>query len=747
MLYHQKAAHNMNVELSQSLAERYMKLKNRSYEKSLYVQERIAEYHQQMLNGSVKNEMDEPCSLGDNQQNKESITDGDSAGENSKGNNSVCMDGAVSFLSAGENHIHSGLGSSVDQTGLQSIVDGQSANVPSFLDCCSGFPPSVKRQFSSTSDGSAEAVVNNSQEDVGDAVGTVVTGDGPFMKSRIRIKNETVLITRLDGINLSTDKETSMYKCYICGTMLSSLSNVQVHLSMHFDLEITTYQCRHCDATFESKHQMLQHVLSHKINSKLEGREKTDVEINGTEDRLLMEDEELSESFVSGKKQKPDINENTDLAADLCLEKSGAKLVGSWECKYCRKSFSRLYLLQRHERIHNGQRMFYCKECRKGFSESVNLHQHMLRFHDIPQTLYNQMESGLPRKMDKVDLQSLMRIAYWDKLSENTAQEGSGTNSEEIHSPEGEQHLKDLERAKEFLEKEGLQENITVVMPSEPPTEQELTNSDTQHSASNHASDSDPEDPEIKAAPKRSLMSFRKEGPPSKSRRKAALPVKLDSVKTSMESTATTSSALSSHPEADSDAAAHAKDIIPTDDIKKEVGEEALGGDPGDQDISSTLPISNSVLKTVLPSSAVLASLNPLILASTVAAAAAAAAAAASQSDSQLLSGSSLASGLPGYTTVSMPMPISVLVSESQPGGKAVSPSRSSSSPSQPSPADPDSLVGFPRVQWNPSPSDSSSGPSPPDGRKLHHSWHHVSSDGISSDGRKVTSLSRTHSR
>ncbi|XP_041371714.1 sal-like protein 3 [Gigantopelta aegis] len=745
MLYHQKAAHNMNVELSQSLAERYMKLKNRSFEKSLYVHERIAEYHHHIFNGSLKNDLDEPALSAEKQNHElESIADGDSAGEKSKGNNSRCVDGVVSFLSAGEHH-------------------SEKNNVPSFLESSSAFPSAVNRQFSSTSDGSAEALINNSQEDVGDAVGTVVTGDGPFMKSRIRIRNETVLITRLDGVNLSTNKETSMYKCYICGAMLSSLSNVQVHLSMHFDLEITTYQCRHCDATFESKHQMLQHVLSHKINNKLESREKTDEEVTVSDERLLVEDgEDFGESVVTGKKQKADINENTDLAADLCMEKSGVRLVGSWECKYCRKSFSRLYLLQRHERIHNGQRMFYCKECRKGFSESVNLHQHMVRFHDISKTMYSQVDSVLPRKMDKANLESLMRIAYWDRLSDHTSPDGNAANnSEEVTtSPEGQQHLKDLEKAKEFLEKEGLQENITVVMPSEPPTEQDRANSDTQHSGSNHMSDSDPEDPEIKAAPKRSLMSFRKEGPPSKSRRKASLPVKLDSVKSPAEkhvepaavtTTLTTSSSEPTAPSADAD------DIIRAEEIKQEaVGEEEVEvgvGVDGDQaDVAVTLPTclaSSSVLNTVLSNSAVLASLNPLILASTVAAAAAAAA--AQSQSSQLLAGSGLAAGLPatGYSSSSCvsSMPISVQVSEpSQPSvRRSVSPTHSSSS--QPSPADPDSLVGFPRVQWNPSPTDSSSGPSPPDGRKLHHSWQHVTSDSISSDGRKVTSLSRTHSR
>ncbi|ESO94293.1 hypothetical protein LOTGIDRAFT_118548, partial [Lottia gigantea] len=57
-------------------------------------------------------------------------------------------------------------------------------------------------------------------------------------------------------------------------------------------------------------------------------------------------------------------------AHDSANQNNGKKyfvnlMTGMYECRFCRKSFSREFLLQRHEKIHTGQKGIYCKECGK----------------------------------------------------------------------------------------------------------------------------------------------------------------------------------------------------------------------------------------------------------------------------------------------------------------------------------------------------------------------------------------------
>ena len=46
-------------------------------------------------------------------------------------------------------------------------------------------------------------------------------------------------------------------------------------------------------------------------------------------------------------------------------------------CKYCGKRFQRKLFLERHERIHTGERPFQCKHCNFTSAQKGNLNQHM----------------------------------------------------------------------------------------------------------------------------------------------------------------------------------------------------------------------------------------------------------------------------------------------------------------------------------------------------------------------------------
>ncbi|XP_046358785.2 uncharacterized protein LOC124136795 isoform X1 [Haliotis rufescens] len=690
MLYHQRAAHNMAVELSQGLEERYLRLKNRALMKSLHVQDQILERERALL------------AAGSGGQDVEELDDMEE----------------------------------IDSE-LAEVNSSSSCNTDKWIKYNDDFTQNINRQISNTSEGSVideDSLLNDSLENGHE--GTIVD-DGEFTCSKLRIRNETVIVTRLDGVNSVTGKEVTMFKCYICGRMFSSLSRVQCHLSMHFELEITTYQCKYCDATFKHKSLMVQHVLKHKIKG--ENVDGTDNAMSDEEDYHVKDeptDTQNENSGISPSSESDNTkvrSDGSETSPDLNQMKPN-RFNGVHECKFCRKTFSRQFLLQRHERIHTGQKAFYCKECGKGFSESVNLSQHMSLFH-ADSTLSKQGTRGFNRAKHR----SLLRIAYWDKFPGRAPdQEGEGDDTEPAppatlpKRPEEEQNQKDMEQAKEMLEKDGIKEEVTVVMPSAPPTntsDPPPTNQTTEPPSETKAEEKDPEEnsnSEIMTAPKRSLISFCKDGPPVKSRRKSAAPTKLGNLSPGSN---TASTAKSSSPDLDLK-------------IKQEILEESEGE-------ASVPPPPHSVssgdeMTVAYSTASMIASMNPLLLANHAA--------------GPCLLGAGLLPRLPSASNLSvsamMNLPISVQVPNEPPTTKSPSPTQSCSSNSQASPADPDMLVGCPRVQWNAS----SGADSPPlsygrdsSDRKPLPDWHPLSklalNQIVTHDGRKVTSLSRTHSR
>ena len=82
----------------------------------------------------------------------------------------------------------------------------------------------------------------------------------PGLKDRISIKNETVLVTKLNGVNIKTGGRVSLYKCYMCNKMYNKMSKLQCHMSMHFERNLSVYTCELCGATFKFRLQLVRHI-------------------------------------------------------------------------------------------------------------------------------------------------------------------------------------------------------------------------------------------------------------------------------------------------------------------------------------------------------------------------------------------------------------------------------------------------------------------------------------------------------
>ncbi|GFR72179.1 zinc finger protein 236-like, partial [Elysia marginata] len=88
----------------------------------------------------------------------------------------------------------------------------------------------------------------------------VLAEDGGQRRLRIAVTKESILATRLDGINAVTGRRATVFKCHLCQRVFSSLLRFTNHLPSHHDTEVQTYDCRYCEASFRSHIQIVKHL-------------------------------------------------------------------------------------------------------------------------------------------------------------------------------------------------------------------------------------------------------------------------------------------------------------------------------------------------------------------------------------------------------------------------------------------------------------------------------------------------------
>ncbi|XP_033733233.1 ras-responsive element-binding protein 1-like isoform X2 [Pecten maximus] len=741
MLYHKKSAHGFDIELSPGLEERFLRLKKQSNLHSLATK---------MAHQNVENTPKPIISNG----SEVDMEDGDSDETSSipnldsytveKGNKVFYSCGYTSSFQDGEVELDESTGlfkhkAPNENQGMLANTD-LSANSKNLLENSDSMdPPDITEMIK---DGSS-------------MVGAEIIHGSHFTKNRISIRNETVLITRLDGVNLSNGKDMCLYKCYLCGKVFNYLSKVQCHLSMHFEKDIVIFQCQLCKASFWFKNQVMQHIrkrhpsevdnASKRQQNECKNNDADNDTSNSDMDSGIQvksegndensDEREGSSSPVEGKSDKDDIfkKDSEDRENEmLCRFWRGLKYRknsnGSYVCLVCRKSFHREISLLKHIKIHSGHKQCYCQECGKGFSEFTALRQHLALFHglrDSHQTL-------------KPHIKASTKHSLLSNLLSKKAGPKSDTEVDDTTRQSQE------ERARELLIKEGIQEDVTVVMPCGPDDDTEVDGGPRlldvwSERDSEESSEANSQDGIITPVlPRRSVGKEM-----NKSKRKSSQPVKLHNA------SIPPPAPLQVSIPAPATSAARVPIQIPTRLlINGEAARAAVANLPGRIELPGGVQIKQEPLSPTadVPSTSTsatsnLVNANPQVAQFVM-----------NPGQMILTSGSGSTSGQPQpmmlLSNSAFPSPIpgniigmvQVANSANQISGKDSAPSDSSTPlSSDPSPAntegsDRDTLVGFPRVQWSPNetPPTSCSG----------FTWSQ-----ISADGRKVTSLSRTHSR
>ncbi|KAL3836434.1 hypothetical protein ACJMK2_021867 [Sinanodonta woodiana] len=758
MHYHQKAAHGLDIELSPGLEERYMRMKTRATNNMLqrrhlvnaspvfnsdssqgsrlnfvpmvkqepgFSQELGSRDHgsklDQAYNGRLDGELKvEPMSRTESEVNAcQELGEMDDLEEETRSTDS-------SHHQSSSHFIHSKPGSFPMSTfhrapGLYSF-----SHITPDLRSLSTFPISHKES------GPNDFAMQDKEQFSSlrlETEGHVIAGEQPFKKNRISIQNETVLVTRLDGVDLNTGNEMSVYKCYLCGQMFHYLSRMQCHLSVHFERNLSFYECCFCEETFEFKTQMRQHILrkhsgERKVNAIAKGencKESRSTGSSSPESRKYLQPN--SSVITSGNSStSPGVKSNIEekmMTVSNYSSKRGLSN-GCYVCRYCRKTFYRVLSLHKHMRVHFWNRNYFCRICGKSFNQNITLQQHMLRFHwkkpsNPTHGSYSSSGAGMRGKF-------LMKSHLGQHFS----------NSREISKRRySGQHIGQIRRSGSSpcddivgtTQSDDTKQAVTIVMPVSPEGVLDQENKDITDGGETVAvgtvdGDDDSSKSEIIATPRRSLLPQS-----SKSKRKSGQPMKIEN---------------RDSPSKDSSSEQYHRETPTLDDKER-----------------SSVMYSTS--KSALTTGRDLSASSQLLLAKALA---------SQNSPSHSGITAEAASSLFPLNPMSVHMPTVgsqlkyALDSKTTNDGAdrpqhygslSPSPNSHSSSRSEISPGEErEMLVGFPRVQWSPQ---SKGGIMENDNNSnMGNNWtfsmfYPEGIDGLSVDGRKVTSLSRTHSR
>ena len=424
MHYHLKATHGVEIELSPGLEERYLRMKTRAQMNLLQRGGHLTGLSH--LYGS------------ENTNFRRDNIDYDDTEDDCKSNDSSMYQ-------------HSGIGS--DATPMSS-----SAIKSQGLHGHTGNDDKLALDLSIS--GKEKGI----EKDLQVKVGEVITyGDEAVKKGKLRVSNETVLVTKVDGTGLITGERTAVYRCYICSNVFSNLSKMQCHLSLHFEKHIITYQCCFCDETFHLKVPMQEH-LRRQHTGEIAGSNGHE---NGTKDASLI-----------------NIGQETFL------------------CKFCQKGFATAISLNKHSRRHLKNKSCYCHSCGKTFNFYTSLQQHIVRAHSKVSEKSKHSSSWVRSKLN-------FFISPLRRKPKNLIVMASNYHMEEDEPL-------NLANGQITDNRPFTSDDITMVIPRSPPPDSgDLSDHGmSQHSSDNNWSETMSETPqdiedaanEIRSAPKKSLL-------------------------------------------------------------------------------------------------------------------------------------------------------------------------------------------------------------------------------------------------
>ena len=166
------------------------------------------------------------------------------------------------------------------------------------------------------------------------------------------------------------------YVCDVCSRSYKQLNALRVHQRKHFD---DAYVCEFCQKRFSTIHQLQRHLESHQDKN-------IGCPIKGCTFKTI--NKQRIDNHVKNFHKKRKCSE-CDFVTNIHREfirhrnSHNKKIIRTYKCPHCPKTFASVHNLKKHQSVHTGIREFQCNKCPYNTQKKAILVKHLELHHLI----------------------------------------------------------------------------------------------------------------------------------------------------------------------------------------------------------------------------------------------------------------------------------------------------------------------------------------------------------------------------